>query len=110
MNNRLLLALCFTLGSPAIYAQDTSTPTVPPEPAIAGTLNLHSNKVLITNDQLDSGTIIVEDATLHYVPSATVVANEQEETLIDLANLPSGIYYVKGMHNKAKVLYKVVKP
>jgi hypothetical protein len=109
MNKRMLLAFCVILGGPAIYAQDTNTPT-PVEPAIAGTLNLHSNKVLVTNDQLDSGTIIVEDATLHYVPSATIAVNEQEETLIDLSNLPSGIYYVKGMHDRVKVLYKVTKP
>lgn len=106
--NKLML-LCLILGGQAVYAQDTNTPTTPSEPAIAGTLNLHSNRVLITNDQLDSGTIIVEDATLHYVPSATVVANEQDETLIDLADLPPGIYYVKGMHNRVKVLYKVIK-
>jgi hypothetical protein len=109
MNKRILLALCLILSGPAIYAQDTNTPT-PTEPVIAGTLNLHSNKVLVTNEQLDSGTIIVEDATLHYVPSATIAVNEQEETLIDLSNLPPGIYYVKGMHDRAKVLYKVTKP
>lgn len=109
MNKRTLFALCLMLGGPAIYAQDTDTPNTG-EPVIAGTLNLHSNKVLVTNEQLDSGTIIVEDATLHYVPSATIAVNEQEETLIDLGNLPSGIYYVKGMHEKVKVLYKVIKP
>jgi hypothetical protein len=110
MNKQMLLALCLILGGPAIYAQDTNTPITSSEPTIAGTLNLHSNKVLVTNEQLDSGTIIVEDATLHYVPSATIAINEQEETLIDLGNLPSGIYYVKGMHNRTKVLYKVAKP
>ncbi|MFA6059821.1 MAG: hypothetical protein WC756_16570 [Taibaiella sp.] len=107
--NKLML-LCLILGGQAVYAQDTNTPAAPSEPVIAGTLNLHSNKVLITNEQLDSGTIIVEDATLHYVPSATIAANEQNETLVDLTNLPSGIYYVKGIHNRTKVLYKVTKP
>lgn len=107
--NKLML-LCLIIGGQTVYAQDTNTPAAPPEPAIAGILNLYSNKVLITKDLLDSGTIIVEDATLHYVPSATIASNEQEDTLVDLTNLPSGIYYVKGMHNKAKILYKVIKP
>jgi aromatic ring-opening dioxygenase catalytic subunit (LigB family) len=110
MKKLMILALCFTLGGTAIYAQNTNTPAPPSEPVIAGTLNLHSNKTLVTNEQLNSGTIIVEDATLHYVASATIVANEQKETLIDLNDLPSGIYYVKGMHNGVKVLYKVIKP
>ena len=110
MNNRLLPTLCLILSGMTIYAQDKNTSTIPLEPVIAGTLNLHNNKTLITNEQLDSGTIIVEDATLHYAPSAIIAVNEQEETLVDLSNLPSGIYYVKGMHNRTKVLYKVTKP
>lgn len=110
MNKRKLLTLCLALGSATIYAQNTGTPAMPPEPITAGTLNLTDNKALVTHDQLESGTVIVEDATLHYVPTATIAANEEGETLVDLTALPTGVYYVKGIHNRNKVLYKVIKP
>jgi hypothetical protein len=110
MNKKMVLSLCFALGSTAIYAQSADSTAAIAEPSLAGTLSLFNGKTMVTNDQLNAKTVIIEDVTRHYVKEAVVADNEQGETLIDLTNLPKGIYYVKGIHDNIKVLYKVVKP
>lgn len=80
-----------------------------PEPTIAGTLSLSSGKVEVSAAQLDLETVFVENASLRYAGEVSVT-NDGKRSVVDFSTLSSGTYYVKGIHQGRKTLYKVVKP